>query len=63
VPLAVLGGDDGLVDVATASVNLRRVTDCAPNGGAISNNPTIATAIDHATVNSYPVYLPVVTKN
>ncbi len=63
VPLAILGGDDGLVDVATVLGTIPEPTDCAPNGGSISNDPISATASDQATVNSYPLFLPIVTKN
>jgi hypothetical protein len=44
IPLALLGGDDGIVDVATVIGNVAEPTDCAPNGGFITSNiPAVPT--------------------
>lgn len=42
VPLSLLGGSDGIDDVATVIGTMPEPTDCAPNGGALTSDMTAA---------------------
>lgn len=44
IPLAVLGGDDGIVDATTVIGTVPEPTDCAPNGGFITSGDGVPTA-------------------
>ena len=45
IPLALIGGDDGIVDTATVLGTIPEPTDACPNGGYITSSPQAPTAV------------------